>query len=107
MVDNVELFQEEIEEIKEFSGLDLELFSEVISYSREVVGKLGSRISPVAVVDVIDGAVSHLICSTEKEPVLVEEAVDRAIANLHLIDEMDEIFADSGDVLEEPVEKNK
>lgn len=91
MADNMDLFEDEIEEIREFSELDLDLFHDVLDHTREVVNGLGESVSPVAVVDIIEGAVGHLVYQgqSDEKPVTVEEAVSRAVSNLHLIDEMD------------------
>lgn len=95
MADNMDLFEEEIEEIGEFSELDMDLFHDVLDHTREVVSGLGNSISPVAVVDIIEGAVGHLVYQgqSEEKMVTVEEAVARAVSNLHLIDEMEEMDA--------------
>ena len=93
MTDNMDLFEEEIEEIREFSELDLDLFHYVLDCTRGVVAGLGNDITPAAVVDIIEGAVGHLIFRTEadEKPVTVEEAVERSVSNLRLIDELDEM----------------
>ena len=91
-MDNVELFEKEIEEIREFSELDMDTFHEVLDCTRVVVGAMGNSITPAAVVDVIEGAVGNLIYSADEKPLTVEEAVERTIQNLHLLDEMDEMF---------------
>lgn len=94
MRDNTELFQEEIDEIREYAELDMEVFEEVLDCSRGVISKLGDSISPMSVVDVIEGAVGNLIYHPENEVVTVEEAVERAVINLHLVDEMEDMFDD-------------
>ena len=91
-MDNVDLFEKEIEEIREFSELDMDTFHEVLDCTRRVVGTMGDSISPAAVVDVIEGAVGNLIYSADEKPLTVEEAVERTVQNLHLLDEMDEMF---------------
>lgn len=91
-MDNVELFEKEIEEIREFSELDMDTFHEVLDCTRRVVGTMGDSISPAAVVDVIEGAVGNLVYNADEKPLTVEEAIDRTIQNLHLLDEMDSMF---------------
>lgn len=92
--DNLDLFEEEIEEIREFSELDMDTFHDVLECTRGVVGGLGNSISPVMVVDVIESAVGNLLYvpTHGEEPITVEEAVERAVSNLHLADEMDVMF---------------
>ena len=43
MRDNTELFQEEIDEIREYAELDMEVFEEVLECSRGVISKLGEE----------------------------------------------------------------
>ena len=95
MSDNLDLFEKEIEEIKEFSELDLDVFHDVLECTRGVVNGFGSRISPISVVDIIEGAVENLVYETAdiKEHVTVEDAVSRAVNNLGLIDDTAEIEA--------------
>lgn len=95
MADNMDLFEEEIEVIKEYSELDLDVFHDVLECTRGVVNGLGNSVSPIAVVDIIEGAVGHLVYKIEpdEQPVTVEEAVQRAVANLQLVDEESEIVA--------------
>lgn len=93
-MDNIELFEEEIETIREFSELDMETFHEVLDYTRGVVNEMGNAISPAAVVDIIEGAVGNLVYNADEKPITVSEAVERTITNLHLLDEMDEMFDD-------------
>lgn len=107
MVDNVELFEEEIDEIDVFSDLDKETFQEIIEYSRGVIAGLGNRISPVAVVDVISEATSNMMYSGNDEEVTVEMAVDRAVANLHLADELEALFGEVDNNGDEVVFKHK
>ena len=56
MSDNLDLFEKDIEEIKEFSELDLDVFHDVLECTRGVVNGFGSRISPISV-DIFEGAV--------------------------------------------------
>ena len=93
MSDNLDLFEDEIEEIKEFSELDLDLFHDVLECTRGVVNNYGSRISPASVVDIIEGAVENLVYETanREDNITAEDAVNRAINNLGLIDEAAEI----------------
>lgn len=101
MVNNVDLFEEEIDNIREFSELDMETFHDVLNCTRGVVEKFGNSISPISVVDVIEGAVGHLIDTPAvgEKLVTVEEAVEMAISNLHFSDEdeMDDMFEDGID----------
>lgn len=97
-MDNVELFEDEIETIREFSELDMDTFHEVLDCTRRVVGSMGDSISPVAVVDVIEGAVGNLVYNVDEKPITVEEAVERTVLNLHLLDEMEDMF-DSEDTI--------
>ena len=83
-----------IEEIREFSELDLDLFHDVLDHTREVVNGLGESVLPVAVVDIIEGAVGNLVYNADEKPITVTEAVERTITNLHLLDEMDDMFED-------------
>ena len=97
MVDNLDLFENEIEDIKEYSELDLELFNEVLNCTRDVVVSLGSRIHPAEVIDVIEGAVGHLVYGPrelEKE-VSAEEAVNMAVSGLGL--SSDDMFTETND----------
>ena len=48
----------------------------------------------MSVVDVIEGAVGNLVYHPDNEVVTAEEAVERAVSNLHLADEMDDMFDD-------------
>ena len=96
MSDNLDLFEKEIEEIKEFSELDLDVFHDVLECTRGVVNGFGSRISPISVVDIIEGAVEHLVYETadiKEDGITVEDAVSRAVNNLGLIDDTAEIEA--------------
>ncbi len=108
-MDNVELFEEEIETIREISDLDMDTFHEVLDCTRKVVGSMGNGISPVAVVDVIEGAVGNLVYNADEKPLTVEEAVDRTIQNLHLLDEMEEMFdaEDTIGVLSDEIDTGK
>ena len=96
MAENIDMFEDEIENIREFSEIDMETFHNVLKCTRSVVEEFGNRISPISVVDVIEGAVDHLIDTPAigDKPVTVEEAVELSIANLHLADEMDDMFDD-------------
>ena len=95
MSDNLDLFEKEIEEIKEFSELDLDVFHDVLECTRGVVNGFGSRISPISVVDIIEGAVENLVYETaaKEDGITVEDAVSRAVNNLGLIDDTAEIDA--------------
>ena len=93
-MDNVELFKEEIEEIREFSDLDMETFHDVLNCTRGVIRNMGNSISPAAVVDIIEGAVSNLMYNADEEPITVVEAVKRTVSNLHLLDEIEDMFED-------------
>lgn len=97
-MDNIELFEEEIETIREFSELDMETFHEVLDCTRNVVNEMGNAVSPAAVIDIIEGAVGNLIYNADEKPITVTEAVERTITNLHLLDEMDDMF-DEGPVI--------
>ena len=107
MRDNTDLFKEEIDEIREFAELDMEVFTEVLDYSRGVIEKLGDSISPMSVVDVIEGTVGNLIYHPEDEVVTVEDAVERAVANLHLGEELDDMFEDDVFVLSDEADTGK
>lgn len=93
-MDNVELFNEEIDEIREFSDLDMETFHDVLDCTRGFVKNMGNRISPAAVVDIIEGAVSNLMYDADEKPITVVEAVKRTVYNLQLLEEMDDMFED-------------
>ena len=95
MSDNLDLFEKEIEERKEFSELDLDVFHDVLECTRGVVNGFGSRISPISVVDIIEGAVENLVYETaaKEDGITVEDAVSRAVNNLGLIDDTAEIEA--------------
>lgn len=95
MVDNLGLFEEEIEEIREFSELDMDVFHDVLECTRGVVDGLGNKVSPIAVVDIIEGAVENLVYETasKEEGITAEDAVNRAVENLGLLDDTDEIEA--------------
>lgn len=93
-MDNIELFEEEIETIREFSELDMETFHEVLDCTRGVVNEMGNAISPAAVIDIIEGAVGNLVYNADEKPITVTEAVERTITNLHLLDEMEDMFED-------------
>lgn len=101
--DDMDLFDEEIEVIREFSELDVELFHEVLNCTRDVVDSLGNSISPVMVVDIIEGAVGHLLEPPVKgeDAVTVYDAVNMAVDNLHLSDmtsEMVDMLDDNYDL---------
>ena len=93
-MDNIELFDDEIETIREFSELDLDTFHQVLDGTRLVVSELGNSISPAAVIDIIEGTVGNLVYNSDEKPITVTEAIERTISNLHLLDEMDEMFED-------------
>ena len=103
ILDDMDLFDEEIEVIREFSELDVELFHEVLNCTRDVVDSLGNSISPVMVVDIIEGAVGHLLEPPVKgeDAVTVYDAVNMAVDNLHLSDmtsEMVDMLDDNYDL---------
>ena len=106
-MDNIELFEEEIETIREFSELDMDTFHEALDFTRVVVREMGNSVSPAAVVDIIEGAVGNLIYNADEKPITVEEAVERTIINLHLLDEMDEMFEDGVAVSMEEISSDK
>lgn len=95
MSDNMDLFEDEIEEIREFSELDLDVFHDVLECTRGVVNSFGNKISPISVVDIIEGAVENLVYETaaKEEGITVDDAVNRAVENLGLIDDTAEIEA--------------
>ncbi|MBQ3510978.1 MAG: hypothetical protein IJA30_01625 [Bacilli bacterium] len=95
MSDNMDLFEDEIAEIREFSELDLDVFHDVLECTRGVVEGLGNKISPISVVDIIEGAVENLVYETaaKEEGITVDDAVNRAVENLGLIDDTAEIEA--------------
>ena len=93
-MDNIELFEEEIETIREFSELDMDTFHEVLDCTRNVVSGMGNSISPLATLDIIEGAVGNLIYNADEKPITVDEAVERTIANLNLLSELDEMYED-------------
>ena len=93
---NMELFEDEINDIKENSNMDMETFYDVLDCTRRALVKYGERISPMATVDVIEGAVEQLMYSKKFEPITVKQAVKLSINNLGIseIDEMFELVAD-------------
>ena len=95
MSDNLDLFEDELEEIREFSELDLDVFHDVLECTRGVVNGFGNKISPISVVDIIEGAVENLVYETaaKEEGITVDDAVNRAVENLGLIDDTAEIEA--------------
>ena len=95
MSDNMDLFEDEIEEIREFSELDLDVFHDVLECTRGVVNSFGNKISSISVVDIIEGAVENLVYETaaKEEGITVDDAVNRAVENLGLIDDTAEIEA--------------
>ena len=89
---NMELFEEEINSIREHCELDVEMFHDVLDCTRRTITKYGERISPMATIDVIEGAVEQLLyVKSNEKPITVKQAVKLAISNLG-ISEMDEIF---------------
>ena len=91
MEKNMELFEQEINDIREYSEIDIETFHDVLDCTRRVIVKYGERISPMATVDVIEGAVEQLTYSKKNDPINVKQAVRMAVENLG-ISEMDEMF---------------
>ena len=95
MSDNLDLFEEEIEEIRDSSEIELDLFRDVLTCARGVVSSMGNSVSPVLVVDLIERSVEHLMfdVTDENTPITVDEAVSRAAYNLGL-SEINEMFSE-------------
>ena len=95
MSDNLDLFEEEIEEIRDSSEIELDLFRDVLACVRGVVSSVGNSVSPVFVVDLIERSVEHLMSDVtdENTPITVDEAVSRAAYNLGL-SEINEMFSE-------------
>ena len=68
MPENFTLFETEIKEIEAYSEIDHDDFTIICHEVRKIFGKFGNQISPSAVVDLIESAVSiYTIAEVQKE----------------------------------------
>lgn len=105
---DIELFEEEIFEIKDFSELDDNSFKQIMNQVRLFFSEYrGPQVTPNVVVDVIEAAVSTYILSHGE--VSIEESVDQSLRSSGLVadesysTEVLDLFADedSKDISEE------
>lgn len=81
---DIELFQDEISEIKDFSELDDNSFKQIMNQVRLFFSEYrGPQVTPNVVVDVIEAAVSTYVLSHGE--VSIEEAVDQSLRSSGLV----------------------
>ena len=87
---SIEMFQEEIDEIRDFSELKETTFGQILDATREYMDEYEGEISPITVVDVIEVATNIYIfgnrIADEKE-IDIDEAVRQAAFVMKLSDQ--------------------
>ncbi len=95
MPENFELFNEEIEEIKSYSELPTDVFSQICNEAKRYLSSYGNYIAPSVVVDLIESAVSiYMLALVQAEQgqninskITTSEAVKLAFEDLGLVEE--------------------